>query len=43
VSGVKEGDEVVSSGAFKLRNGIPVQVNNQVQPSNDANPNPPNM
>lgn len=43
VSGVKEGDEVVSSGAFKLRNGIPVQVNNSVQPSNDANPNPPNM
>lgn len=43
VSGVKEGDEVVSSGVFKLRSGIPVQVNNSVQPGNEANPNPPNM
>ena len=42
LSGVKEGDEVVSSGVFKLRGGIPVQVNNSVQPENDANPNPPN-
>ncbi|MGD1018159.1 MAG: efflux RND transporter periplasmic adaptor subunit [Verrucomicrobiia bacterium] len=43
VSGVKEGDEVVSSGVFKLRGGAAVQVNNSVQPGNDANPNPPNM
>ena len=43
VSGVKEGDEVVSSGVFKLRSGIPVQVNNSVQPGNEANPTPPNM
>jgi len=43
VSGVKEGDEVVSSGAFKLRGGAAVQVNNKVQPGNEANPNPPNM
>jgi membrane fusion protein (multidrug efflux system) len=42
VSGVKAGDEVVSSGAFKLRSGTPVLVNNSVQPSNEANPNPPN-
>ncbi len=42
LSGVKEGDEVVSSGVFKLRGGIPVQVNNSVQPENEANPNPPN-
>ena len=42
LTGVKEGDEVVSSGAFKLRNGIPVRVNNNVQPGNDASPNPPN-
>ena len=43
ITGVAEGDEVVSSGAFKLRNGIAVQVNNSVQPGNEANPNPPNM
>lgn len=43
LSGVKEGDEVVSSGVFKLRGGAAVQVNNSVQPGNDANPNPPNM
>ena len=39
---LKEGDVVVSSGVFKLRSGIPVQVNNSVQPGNEANPNPPN-
>jgi membrane fusion protein (multidrug efflux system) len=43
ISGVKEGDEVVSSGVFKLRSGIAVQVNNSVQPGNEADPNPPNM
>jgi membrane fusion protein (multidrug efflux system) len=42
VSGVKEGDKVVSSGVFKLRSGIAVQVNNSVQPDNEANPTPPN-
>ena len=38
LSGVKPGDEVVTSGAFKLRNGAPVQVNNKVQPANSAAP-----
>jgi len=42
LSGVAAGDEVVSSGAFKLRSGIPVQVNNSVQPGDNPNPNPPN-
>jgi membrane fusion protein (multidrug efflux system) len=42
ISGAKAGDEVVSSGVFKLRSGIPVQVNNSVQPGNEANPTPPN-
>jgi membrane fusion protein (multidrug efflux system) len=42
LSGVKTGDEVVSSGVFKLRSGIPIQVNNSVQPGNEANPTPPN-
>ena len=40
VSGVKPGDEVVSSGVFKLRNGAPVQVNNKIQPGNNPTPNP---
>jgi membrane fusion protein (multidrug efflux system) len=40
VSGVKAGDEVVSSGAFKLRNGAAVTVNNKVQPSNNPAPKP---
>jgi membrane fusion protein, multidrug efflux system len=40
LSGVKPGDEVVTSGAFKLRNGAPVQVNNKVQPANSAAPKP---
>jgi membrane fusion protein (multidrug efflux system) len=43
ISGVKEGDEIVSSGVFKLRAGAAVQVNNSVQPGNEVNPNPPNM
>src|SRR5215469_16187834 len=40
VSGVSPGDEVVTSGVFKLRNGAPVQVNNTVQPSNNPAPKP---
>lgn len=40
VSGVKPGDEVVTSGVFKLRNGAAVTVNNKVQPENNPAPNP---
>jgi membrane fusion protein, multidrug efflux system len=40
VSGINPGDEVVSSGVFRLRNGAPVQVNNAVKPSNSASPKP---
>jgi membrane fusion protein (multidrug efflux system) len=40
VSGVNPGDEVVSSGVFKLRNGEAVQVNNKVQPENSPAPKP---
>jgi membrane fusion protein, multidrug efflux system len=40
ISGLKPGDEVVSSGAFKLRTGAAVAVNNKVQPGNNPNPKP---
>jgi membrane fusion protein, multidrug efflux system len=42
VSGLKPGEEVVTSGAFKLRPGAAVTVNNKVQPSNSATPAPEN-
>jgi len=40
VSGVNPGEQVVSSGVFKLRNGAAVQVNNSVQPPDNPKPNP---
>ena len=40
VSGIKPGEEVVTSGVFKLRPGAAVQVNNKIQPSNDPAPRP---
>ncbi len=40
LSGVNPGDEVVTSGVFRLRNGAAVQVNNTVQPSNSPAPRP---
>jgi membrane fusion protein (multidrug efflux system) len=42
VSGLKAGEEVVTSGAFKLRPGAAVIVNNAVQPSSNAAPTPEN-
>jgi membrane fusion protein (multidrug efflux system) len=40
VEGVTAGDEVVTSGVFKLRNGAAVLVNNQVRPGNNPAPKP---
>jgi membrane fusion protein, multidrug efflux system len=40
LSGLNEGDMIVSAGQNKLQNGVPVTVNNAVQPSNDPNPQP---
>jgi membrane fusion protein (multidrug efflux system) len=40
LTGIKDGDIVVTAGQVKLRNGTPVTVNNTVQPSNDPDPKP---
>ena len=38
--GLKAGDEIVSTGVFKLRNGTPVTVNNDLAPKPQMNPTP---
>ncbi|HVX05634.1 MAG TPA: efflux RND transporter periplasmic adaptor subunit [Rhodanobacteraceae bacterium] len=40
LSGIKQGDVVVTSGQLKLRNGTPVNINNKVQPAFSPNPHP---
>ncbi|HVN72698.1 MAG TPA: efflux RND transporter periplasmic adaptor subunit [Desulfomonilia bacterium] len=40
LTGVREGDLVVTSGQLKLKNGSTVIINNRVQPLNDAAPKP---
>ena len=40
LSGIKPGEEVVTSGVFKLRNGAAISVNNKVQPANSRAPKP---
>lgn len=40
LSGIQPGEEVVTSGAFKLRPGAAVEVHNEVQPGNDPAPSP---
>jgi membrane fusion protein, multidrug efflux system len=42
LNGVKPGEEVVTSGLFKLRNGAAVQINNAVRPANEPAPKPGN-
>jgi len=40
LSGLAEGQEVVTSGVFKLRPGAAVEVDNRVKPGNDPAPRP---
>lgn len=40
ISGLNPGDEIVSAGAFRLRNGAPILINNSVKPSNSPSPKP---
>lgn len=40
IDGVKTGEEVVTSGVFKLRSGAAVLVSNEIQPGNNPAPDP---
>ena len=40
LKGVEPGDEVITSGQLKLRNGSPIVIDNSVMPTNDPNPKP---
>ena len=40
LSGIKEGDTIVTAGQIKLRSGVPVIINNEIQPGNDPAPRP---
>ena len=42
LGGIKPGEEVVTSGVFKLRQGAGVAVNNKVQPGSSTAPKPEN-
>jgi len=39
-TGLKAGEEVVSTGVFKLRNGMTVTINNELAPKLEENPKP---
>jgi len=40
LSGVEEGQTVVTAGQMKLRNGSPLVIDNTIRPTADANPTP---
>lgn len=40
LEGIKAGEEVATSGVFKLRNSAAVLVSNEIQPANDPTPDP---
>jgi membrane fusion protein (multidrug efflux system) len=40
IAGLNPGDEVVTSGVFKLRPYAAVQVDNKIQPANSLSPKP---
>ena len=42
LEGLKAGQQVVSAGAFKLRNGSPIVIDNSVKPEPKQNPRPEN-
>jgi membrane fusion protein (multidrug efflux system) len=42
IEGLKPGEIVATAGLLKLRNDAPVRIENDVKPSADVNPTPPN-
>ena len=43
ISGIREGETVVTSGQLKLKSGSPIIINNRVQPLSKAAPKPEDM
>jgi membrane fusion protein, multidrug efflux system len=41
ISGIKTGEEIVTSGVFRLRNGGKISINNSNQPPQNLHPSPP--
>jgi membrane fusion protein (multidrug efflux system) len=41
-SGLKAGEEIVTSGVFRLRNAAPILINNEIKPGSELAPNPSN-
>ena len=42
LEGLQEGDEIVSAGAFKLNNGMPITIHNDLAPTPELAPSPNN-
>ena len=42
LKGLNEGDEVVTSGQLKLKNGTAIAINNSIMPTNNPAPSLPN-
>jgi len=40
LSGINDGDMIVTSGLMKLKNGTPLLIDNKIQPTNDIAPTP---
>ncbi|HSB95837.1 MAG TPA: efflux RND transporter periplasmic adaptor subunit [Spongiibacteraceae bacterium] len=40
VKGIEVGDQVVTSGQLKIKNGSPLNINNAILPANDPDPRP---
>lgn len=43
IDGLKEGEEVATTGVFKLRPNVPVDINNKIQPETSQKPTPDNQ